>query len=154
MHGKRLLIAATAALVGLCGCRGCGKQNPPVPAPTPEQPTATVASVAVVGPSPTPDHYIVSFGWAEPDSGPAPLTVKFEFLDPFRNIDEPELEWDFGDGSPKSTKKNPLHVYEKPGKYVAHMKVVDSAGADDDDEVEVEVEAPVANAPGTPSPQP
>ena len=153
MLGRRLLIAVTAALAGLSACRGCGKQSLPLPAPTPAAPTATAASVGLAAPSPTP-HYIVAFGWAEPDSGPAPLTVKFEFLDPFRNIDEPELEWDFGDGSPKSTKKNPLHVYEKPGKYVAHMKVVDSGGADDDDDVEIEVEEPVANAPGTPSPQP
>ena len=152
MLGRRLLIAATAAVAGLSGCRGAGKQGPPPP--TLAAPTATVASVALALPSATPDHYIVAFGYAEPDTGSAPLAVQFSFEDPFKNIDEPQCSWDFGDGSPPSVKRNPQHVYERPGRYTAHLRVIDSAGADDDDEVEVEVEAPVANAPGTPSPQP
>lgn len=34
-----------------------------------------------------------------------------------------EWEWDFGDGSEKSRKKNPLHIYSKEGKYEVRLLV-------------------------------
>lgn len=39
-------------------------------------------------------------------------------------------EWDFGDGSPKSTDQNPLHVYSKAGSYYPRCKVGNIYGFD------------------------
>lgn len=33
------------------------------------------------------------------------------------------FEWDFGDGTPKVTQKNPIHAYKKNGKYLVTLKV-------------------------------
>jgi PKD repeat protein len=142
-----LLIAAAALLAMLGGCKGCGEQNAPPPTPAP--PTAAVASAALGEPSPTPpDYYIIAFAEAEPDVGPAPLTVRFGVWDPFHNIDGPTYYWDFGDGSPPSTKKSPKHTYERPGNYTATLKVTDAAGKEDEDTIEIQVREPAPTSGG------
>lgn len=39
-------------------------------------------------------------------------------------------EWDFGDGSPRSTDTSALHLYEKPGKYRVCLTVTNRYGSD------------------------
>ena len=46
----------------------------------------------------------------------------------------------FGDGSPESTEANPVHVYQKAGRYQADLEVRDSSGDEDADYLEIEVE--------------
>lgn len=38
------------------------------------------------------------------------------------------FEWDFGDGSAKSTEREPTHVYNEPGDYIVTLKVQDATG--------------------------
>lgn len=58
---------------------------------------------------------------ASTSEGLAPLKVSFSAKG---NL---ECYWDFGDGS-SSSKRNPDHVYEKPGLYTATLRVTDSDG--------------------------
>lgn len=56
---------------------------------------------------------------ATPNSGPAPLLVKFKITD-----DGPDAcgyTWEFGDGS-TSTDKNPEHTFTKPGEYLVTVE--------------------------------
>lgn len=54
---------------------------------------------------------------ADTVSGKSPLTVNFKD----ESLGSPLLYmWDFGDGE-KSTERNPVHVYEKPGKYSVRL---------------------------------
>lgn len=150
MKGRVFLTAATGAVAVLTGCRGCGPQTPPPPPPT-----ATVASAAAVPTIASPyDRVIVVWGDGEPDVGPAPLTVQFSVSDPHMTLKEPQYNWDFGDGSPPSDKQSPKHVYERPGKYTAHLTVTDG-GAVDDDTVDIVVEEPEGGHPpaGAAAPQ-
>jgi PKD repeat protein len=55
---------------------------------------------------------------AYPLSGPINTNVNF-VNGTIGDIDS--WEWDFGDGSPISTDKNPSHVYEVPGKYTVSL---------------------------------
>jgi PKD repeat protein len=63
---------------------------------------------------------------ADTTSGTAPLTVNFTGT--AANGTQPYTwEWDFGDGSAKSTQQNPSHTYNDPGSYAVTLKVTDSA---------------------------
>lgn len=142
------MFAATVAVATLCGCRGCGKQVPPPPTPVP--PTATVVKAAPTSAAAESEQRpIIVFCEGEPDSGPAPLRVEFTASDPFMNIEEPKYHWDFGDGSPPSDERKPVHVYERPGRYTAHLTVTDIHGMEDEDTTEVVVEE--AGGPQTPA---
>lgn len=55
---------------------------------------------------------------AYPLSGPINTNVNF-VNGTIGDIDS--WEWDFGDGSPISTDKNPSHIYEVPGKYTVSL---------------------------------
>ena len=137
-----LLVASAAAVALLNGCGGCNEQHP-----SPPKAAAPTASVVAAAPGPTetpPDHYIIIFGDGDPDTGPAPLTVKFSVFDPLKNIEGPKYVWDFGDGSPPAKKRSPTHVYERPGKYTAHLTVTDATGVTDDDTVDIDVREPAA----------
>jgi len=144
---KRTL--ASFAAVGLClaapGC--CDGPEPAAPAPT-----ATVAQPApAAGKKPRSaatepsEHFIIAFIAAEPEVGPAPLRVQFGTDDPYQRLQSPQYRWEFGDGSPGSDLKNPVHVYERPGNYEATL-VVTEGGATDEDSVEIQVEAPTGEA--------
>jgi PKD repeat protein len=76
---------------------------------------------------------------ASPESGSAPLVVRFS-----ANVSEPDgdrlrYEWDFGDGAARSFASRPRHTYTRPGKYTASVTVTDRAGKSDTDEVEITV---------------
>ncbi|MBP9008053.1 MAG: PKD domain-containing protein [Methanospirillum sp.] len=57
-----------------------------------------------------PEIYVDYF--AEPSSGPAPLTTQFSIIGNPTNI-----IWHFGDGSDDSTDQNPRHQFREPGNY-------------------------------------
>ena len=61
-----------------------------------------------------------------PTSGKAPLTVTF--LDLSKNNPK-QWYWKFGDGK-TSEERNPVHVYEKEGKYTVELTVSNEGGAD------------------------
>ncbi len=83
---------------------------------------------------------------AYPDSGDAPLEVQFS-ADVYAGDEaqNPEYEWDFGDGSKKSKETNPLHTYKKPGEYRAVVTVRDDTGREGRDELEISVEEPASD---------
>lgn len=62
-----------------------------------------------------PEPIVVEF-FANPYTGVFPLRVQFENLtyDPFEDI---VWDWDFGDGSPHSSEKNPIHIYTVENNY-------------------------------------
>jgi glucose/arabinose dehydrogenase len=67
---------------------------------------------------------------ATPDSGTAPLTVRFS-SEGSRDPDGEPLTyaWDFdGDGTVDSTEPNPTHVYTQTGNYTARLTVTDLNG--------------------------
>jgi glucose/arabinose dehydrogenase len=67
---------------------------------------------------------------ATPTFGAAPLQVNFKgsgSSDP--DGDTLRYEWDFGDGTSKSTSKDPVHTYTKGGDFDARLKVTDSRNA-------------------------
>ena len=67
---------------------------------------------------------------ATPTFGAAPLQVSFKgsgSSDP--DGDPLAYEWDFGDGTAKSTSKDPAHTFTKGGDFDARLKVTDSKNA-------------------------
>lgn len=63
---------------------------------------------------------------ASPDSGDPPLTVQFSGSDSTDPEDDPlTYEWDFGDGSARSSEANPSHTYTDPGTFQARLTVDD-----------------------------
>jgi len=63
---------------------------------------------------------------ASPTSGKAPLKVTFTD----RSSGTPtSWNWSFGDGTPNSTIKNPVHTYSKAGKYTVSLTVTNSRGS-------------------------
>ena len=55
-----------------------------------------------------------------PSYGTFPLSVQFNDT----STDSPnQWEWDFGDGSLRSTEQNPKHLYNSPGSYLVSLKV-------------------------------
>jgi hypothetical protein len=63
---------------------------------------------------------------ASPISGKAQLTVTFTD----KSTGSPtSYRWDFGDGTQNSTTKNPVHKYNKTGKYTVKLKVTNAKGS-------------------------
>ncbi|MEO8603835.1 MAG: PKD domain-containing protein [bacterium] len=117
-----LAVAATV----FCGACTRDTEAPPTPAPP------TVAAAA--------DDDSESFDVlteAEPDSGPAPLTVQFSveaLLD--EDFLTPRFQWDFGDGTAPSSEQNPSHTYARTGEFTAVVRVTNGIGERGSDEVE------------------
>ncbi len=65
---------------------------------------------------------------AEPDSGLAPLTVRFQGNASSEGAGIAGWTWDFGDGG-TSTEQNPTHMYEQYGIFTVKLEVQDSAGS-------------------------
>jgi PKD repeat protein len=86
--------------------------------------------------------------WAEatPEDGVAPLVVAFT-AETEGGTPPLRLTWVFGDGTPESPDRNPIHTYAVPGTYRAELRVADASGDADSDWVEVTVTP-------TPSPAP
>ncbi len=147
LHAFLALLVMAAMAPACSDCSGKGSPpttapgaQAPAPAPAP-QPQATAAHVQAAEDSGEPDKVIIIFIEADEEVGPAPLRVKFTVYDPYQRLERPEYRWDFGDGSPGSTERSPIHVYEKPGDYEAKLVVTDD-GATDEDSTEIQVEEP------------
>jgi PKD repeat protein len=63
------------------------------------------------------DYITVNFT-GTPLYGIVPVTVMFTDL---TILSPTSWEWNFGDGSPHSTEKNPVHIYEEPGLYTVTL---------------------------------
>ena len=69
---------------------------------------------------------LVAIFYASPISGKAPLTVKFTD----KSTGSPtSWTWSFGDRTTNSTVKNPVHTYNKTGKYNVSLTVKNAAGS-------------------------
>jgi hypothetical protein len=136
----------TACLVAACG-GGSDKGSQPSSAPTAS--TAPAAPAAPATPGTTAqgaakgadEDVAPLLAWADSDvdEGKAPLTVKF-MADVEGGKAPLTYKWSFGDGTPDSTEANPVHVYQKAGRYQADLEVKDSSGDEDADYLEIEVE--------------
>ena len=77
---------------------------------------------------------------SDKDSGVTPLTVKFSS----EGSEDPDgdtltYEWDFGDGSAKSTAANPTHTFTASGTFTVQLKVTDTSGKSSSSSVVVTV---------------
>jgi hypothetical protein len=133
----------------LTGCGSCGEkttsapapappapaaQQPAAPAQQPAAPAAPAAQAPATAAQPEVDCFVLVD--AEPDFGPPPLKVQFE-----TEIDctgsPVTYSWDFGDGKTGGNEANPTHVYDKPGEYVAVVKVKAPDGGEGEDEIDI-----------------
>lgn len=128
----------------LCGCGSCQNSGqtgqPPAPAAAPQAPPAAqkpaepAAQAPATAAQPEVDCFVLVD--AEPDFGKPPLKVVFE-----TEIDctgsPVTYSWDFGDGKTGGNEANPSHVYEKPGEYVATVKVKAPDGGEGEDEIDI-----------------
>ncbi len=81
---------------------------------------------------------------ANPVKGCGPLKVTFTN----QSKKARQQVWDFGDGSPKDTARNPVHTFTKKGKYIVKLKSIDSFSCNisENDSLEIEVlESPIAD---------
>lgn len=76
---------------------------------------------------------------AEPDDGPAPLTVDFTAVASDPDNDELSYVWNFGDGERASGETERKHTYSVAGSYTAFVVVTDGNGGKARAEVVVEV---------------
>jgi PKD repeat protein len=76
---------------------------------------------------------------ADPDSGAAPLNVRFTSQGTDPDGDRLTYEWDFDDGSAKPATRNARHTYTAAGTYDATVTVTDPSGASDTATVTVTV---------------
>ena len=83
---------------------------------------------------------------ADPESGPAPLTVNFTGLGNDPDGGPVTYHWDFGDGD-TSDDQNPSHIYTHQGSYTATLTVTDDEDVSTPDSVQIEV----TGAAGAPS---
>jgi gliding motility-associated-like protein len=67
----------------------------------------------------------------DPTGGCTPLSVQFSDLTTINPGTISTWEWTFGDGN-MSADKNPLHVYDRPGKWTVKLRVVSDAGCEKD----------------------
>lgn len=147
MNCRRWPAAAVSFALALGGCAATDKPTAAKASSAPvNRPQIVAPPAAPSGPprSPTGQRLLLVFGWGDPDEGPAPLRVRFTLDESRTELIDPKVEWDFGDGSPKSKERDPVHVYRRPGSYTAHLKVVDSDGVEDEDSVDILVEEPEA----------
>lgn len=85
-----------------------------------------IAGVSFIYPS-TSGSIITADFTANTRSGYAPLTVQFTDLS---TGDISGWLWDFGDGTPTSTSRNPSHTYNNPGSYTVTLEVTGADGSD------------------------
>lgn len=128
------LVAATSLLLGAC------TPSEPEPAPAAKEPPAGQPPAAAAKPTAAPiiiDELYVD-AEAEPDEGTPPLIVMFSSIVE-DHTGAYTCEWDFGDGSAKSTELNPKHTYEKEGDFIVLLNCKDSKGIEGETEIDVTV---------------
>ena len=76
---------------------------------------------------------------ADPTAGPLPLAVNLRGVgssDP--DGDTLRFQWDFGDGTPGSTARDPSHTYSTAGRFTARLTVTDGRGGSDSQTVTID----------------
>jgi len=128
--------AAMAIVLCVCVCGGAAwsqdSQATPAPQYTPGHLTEEQEALLKT---------LVVLSSADPNDGPAPLTVQFST----ESLDEavhPKYVWNFGDGSKEMRGQNVTHTYKKPGEYKAIVRVTDDDGNAGTDDVAVTVRRP------------
>ena len=138
----------TACFVAACGGGGDKGSQPPSAPTASTAPAAPAAPAAPGTPGSTAqgaktgeEDVAPLLAWADSDvdEGKAPLTVKF-MADVEGGKAPLTYKWSFGDGTADSSEANPVHVYQKAGRYQADLEVKDSSGDEDADYLEIEVE--------------
>ncbi len=81
------------------------------------------ATIIVTEPEAPPAAAFTAF----PESGPAPLSVQFTNG---TAGDDLTFSWDFSDGSPASTDRDPQHIFDTPGNYIVILTVTGPGGSD------------------------
>ncbi|MFI5394449.1 MAG: PKD domain-containing protein [Candidatus Binatia bacterium] len=147
-HMKRTQQEAEAAMAYAREFPQTPPAAPPVRAQSAAQPTpANPPAAAALS------RHLPVIAYADAQFGAAPLTVHFSLLlaEEIFQLVHPRFSWDFDDDSPRSHKREPTHVFTKPGVYKVRVKVTenDKSGAH---EVTIAVDAPQADA--APSPPP
>jgi PKD repeat protein len=85
---------------------------------------------------------------ADPQSGTAPLRVRFEAQGSDPEGSSLTYRWSFGDGSRPETGRLETHTYRNPGTYTARVTATDREGASSTAELEITVtQRPVNQAP-------
>lgn len=141
---SRILVPGLAGLLAgttllLAGCTQPDTADTPTP---PEQLDAAEKQAEAVAAKPTAVPIIIDELYvdaeAEPDEGTPPLIVMFTSIVEDHTGDY-TCEWDFGDGSPKSSELNPKHTYEKEGDFIVVLVCKDSKGIEGETEIDVTV---------------
>jgi PKD repeat protein len=131
------ILRTLAAAIALCTAIACSE--------APEKAVETTGK-PVAAPIIQPDKPDVPTGqpivaWieAEPEDGEAPLKVQ---LTAKLTGGKPpySVRWVFGDKTPESAERNPVHTYAAPGLYTVELYALDSTGDDDEDDIDVTVE--------------
>jgi PKD repeat protein len=78
---------------------------------------------------------------ANPQSGTAPLRVRFTADGTDPDGGSLRYSYDFGDGSPAETGRRPTHTYAQPGTYTARVTVTDRQGATASAQIAITVSA-------------
>lgn len=81
---------------------------------------------------------------ATPNSGPAPLRVRFADASRDPDGDPMSRHWSFGDGSSRNGGASPTHTFHHPGTYTVTLTVQDPDGATDRKSRVIEVGSPPA----------
>ncbi|MEJ1222371.1 PKD domain-containing protein [Sediminicola sp. 1XM1-17] len=82
---------------------------------------------------------------ANPMNGVAPLTVNFTGSNSTDNSGIVGYQWNFGDGTPTSSQRNPSHVYVNSGTYNAVLTVTDDDGFQDTATITINVNSTTQN---------
>jgi hypothetical protein len=129
------------ALAFAGGCSSC-EQAPEAPMPVPQEgklpkePELAVTPAASITPPPPACAIVAS---AEPEEGIASLEVHFS-AEGMCTDGPGTFTWDFGDNSAASQEQNPVHTYNAPGTYTAHVTLADPEhDCKDTDEVAITV---------------
>lgn len=106
------------ALAGLaCGDHAAAPQDAGGDSSKPEMPSALTLDIAVNGCAAYEAATVTC-------SGPAPLALAFA---PVGSRELTAFQWDFGDGTAKTTDRAPMHTYGHPGRYTVTLR---GGGAD------------------------
>jgi PKD repeat protein len=126
--GTAAIVGAGAAAAGgaavAVGAAGGGEPTPDTTAPSATEPTATTTRPSSTTPTQGPTALALECS-ATPDSGPLPLTVRFDAGATGVSVN-PSFVWDFGDGA-GAVGSVAQHVYSAAGRYTA--TVTGTAGA-------------------------
>jgi len=135
---------ATLTVIALAGCNRETSSAPSGGPAAATKPAAAPPTIAAAPAAPRADLGEDELGViadVDPDNGEAPLKVKFSVeIAVDEEIPNAKYTWDFGDGTPSVQEQSPEHTYQKPGQYLATVRVAGGQGHHGWDECEIEVQ--------------